>query len=66
MPFESFARTTPMKHWLPINNDHYNWHCANPHGLFRNLTWFTKALEARFGNSTTAQQFFAKSQLQVM
>ena len=48
MPLESVIRTLPDSELWPINS-YWDYHCANPYGLFRNLRFFTPPLTARYG-----------------
>lgn len=64
LTFESLSWTIPQEYLWPINS-WWDFHCANPEGLFRDLRFFTPELYARFGTPTSAQSYLAMAQAQV-
>jgi len=51
-------------HWWPANS-WWDWHCANPQGVFTNLRYFNPPLAARYGNASSLLEYTVKSQVQV-
>jgi exo-1,4-beta-D-glucosaminidase len=69
MTFNSWARTVPAEHvWNATEggslSSWWNAHMGNPLGKFASLARYTPPLDARFGPSTSAQEYCYKSQLQ--
>eukprot|EP01114_Cavostelium_apophysatum_P018472 TRINITY_DN5716_c0_g1_i1.p1 TRINITY_DN5716_c0_g1~~TRINITY_DN5716_c0_g1_i1.p1 ORF type:complete len:872 (-),score=202.83 TRINITY_DN5716_c0_g1_i1:1-2616(-) len=62
LTYESLVRTLDEEYLWPIN-EQWNYHCANPIGMFRNLDHFIPPLYARYGNATSAVDFSEKSQV---
>jgi exo-1,4-beta-D-glucosaminidase len=59
-PLESVERMVPKDHLWPVD-DYWNFHAGG--GAFKNMHVFTDALNARYGNATSAQDLTYKSQL---
>src|SRR6266496_2777476 len=59
-PIESVERMIPKEHLWPID-DYWNFHAGG--GAFKTLQVFTDALNARYGEARSAQEFTYKSQL---
>jgi exo-1,4-beta-D-glucosaminidase len=59
-PIESVKRMVPADHLWPLD-DFWNFHAGG--GKFKALTVFTDALNARYGSTTSAEDFTFKSQL---
>eukprot|EP01127_Copromyxa_protea_P003105 TRINITY_DN12975_c0_g1_i1.p1 TRINITY_DN12975_c0_g1~~TRINITY_DN12975_c0_g1_i1.p1 ORF type:complete len:849 (-),score=178.09 TRINITY_DN12975_c0_g1_i1:68-2257(-) len=64
LTLESLQLTIPKDQLWPINS-YWDYHCANPAGLFHDLRFFTPPLEARYGAATSAYDYLKKSQVQV-
>ncbi|CUG89011.1 glycoside hydrolase, putative [Bodo saltans] len=66
MTFSSWNRTVPQEHlWSADTQSYDSWwsyHMGEPFGHFRNLTFYTPPLEARYGASTSAQEFLFRAQ----
>lgn len=62
MPAVSWARTVPTEQLWPMNS-YWDYHCANPDGVFRNLRYFTPPLNARYGPSADAASYLLKAQV---
>jgi exo-1,4-beta-D-glucosaminidase len=60
-PAESIKEMLPKEHWWPID-DYWNYHAGG--GAFKDLHVFTNALNARFGQATSLEDYTLKSQLQ--
>jgi len=60
-PIESIRQMLPKEHQWPID-DWWNYHAGG--GAFKDLHVFTDALNARFGQATSAQDYALKAQLQ--
>jgi exo-1,4-beta-D-glucosaminidase len=60
-PIESIRRMLPKEHWWPID-DWWNYHAGG--GAFKDMHVFTDALNARFGQATSAEDYALKAQLQ--
>ena len=60
-PIESIRRMVPKEHLWPID-EFWNYHAGG--GAFKDLHVFTDALNARFGQATSAEVYAMKSQLQ--
>ena len=61
MSYESLAKTLDeSKIWPP--NDHWDYHCGNENGAFKNLRYFNPSLNARYGESVSAKEYLYKSQ----
>jgi len=59
---ESIRRMIPKDHLWPVD-DYWNFHAGG--GKFKDLRVFTDALNARYGQANSAQEFTYKSQLMV-
>jgi exo-1,4-beta-D-glucosaminidase len=59
-PIESVERMVPKDHLWPVN-EYWNFHAGG--GAFKTMKVFTDALNARYGNGGSAQDFTYKSQL---
>ena len=59
-PIESLREMLPKEHLWPID-DWWNYHGGG--GAFKNMHVFTDALNARYGNAASAEDFAFKSQL---
>jgi exo-1,4-beta-D-glucosaminidase len=59
-PVESIKRMLPQEHWWPID-DYWNYHAGG--GQFKTLKVFTDALNARYGEAKTLEDYAQKSQL---
>jgi exo-1,4-beta-D-glucosaminidase len=57
---ESVRRMVPQDHLWPVD-DYWNFHAGG--GSFKNLHVFTEALNARYGQANSAEEFTYKSQL---
>eukprot|EP01012_Entosiphon_sulcatum_P011716 TRINITY_DN17211_c0_g1_i4.p1 TRINITY_DN17211_c0_g1~~TRINITY_DN17211_c0_g1_i4.p1 ORF type:complete len:861 (-),score=104.81 TRINITY_DN17211_c0_g1_i4:6-2558(-) len=62
LTMESWTRTVPKDHLWPID-DYWNYHCANPQGMFHDLRFFTPPLNARYGDATSAADYLLKAQV---
>jgi exo-1,4-beta-D-glucosaminidase len=60
-PIESIRQMLPKEHWWPID-DWWNYHAGG--GAFKDIHVFTEALNARFGQATSAEDYAFKAQLQ--
>ena len=60
-PIESIRAMLPKEHWWPID-DWWNYHAGG--GVFKDIHVFTDALNARYGNATSLNDYAFKSQLQ--
>ncbi len=60
-PAESIEAMLPKEHWWPID-DFWNYHAGG--GAFKDIHVFTDALNARFGEAKSLQDYTMKSQLQ--
>jgi exo-1,4-beta-D-glucosaminidase len=59
-PIETIERMLPKEHLWPVD-EYWNFHAGG--GKFKNLHVFTDALNARYGNAASAEDFTYKSQL---
>lgn len=59
-PLASLQMMLPSEHLWPID-DYWNYHCGR--GKFSNLNIFSKALAARYGNSTSVEDYAEKAQV---
>jgi exo-1,4-beta-D-glucosaminidase len=59
-PLESVERMVPKDHLWPVD-EYWNFHAGG--GAFKNMQVFTDALNARYGNASSAQDLTYKSQL---
>jgi len=59
-PIESLGRMLPKDHLWPID-EYWNYHAGG--GQFKDLRVFTAALEARYGLTSSAEDYARKSQL---
>jgi len=64
LALESLTMTLPQNKLWPIN-DEWDYHCANPEGVFRNLRFFTPPLEARYTPGRNVADYLQKSQVAV-
>lgn len=66
MTLASWKLTVPAEHlWNATTGSMDSWwsqHMGEPYGHFRNLTYYTPPLNARYGNSTSAAQYLYKAQ----
>ena len=63
MPLSTWATVTvPQSKIWPINFS-YNYHCGNQDGFFGTLDNFISPLDARYGKSSSAEEFTFKSQM---
>lgn len=62
LTLESLQATVQPSSVWPIG-DEWDFHCGNPAGLFYDLRFFTPALDARFGASSSAKEYLAKAQV---
>lgn len=60
-PLESIHAMLPKEHWWPMDA-WWDFHAGG--GAFKNIHVFTEALNARYGNSDTLEDFTRKSQAQ--
>jgi exo-1,4-beta-D-glucosaminidase len=60
-PIESIRQMLPKEHLWPID-DWWNYHAGG--GAFKDMHVFTDALNARFGQATSAEDYAQKAQLQ--
>ena len=59
-PIGSIMRMLPKEHWWPID-DMWSYHCGR--GEFKDLGFYTKALEGRYGKATGLGDFAKKAQV---
>jgi exo-1,4-beta-D-glucosaminidase len=59
-PAESIRRMLPKEHWWPIDA-WWDFHAGG--GQFKNIGAFTKALNARYGEASSLEDFSKKSQM---
>ena len=66
MTFSSWQRTVPKEHlWSNLTQSMDSWwsfHMGEPFGHFRNLTYYTPPLDARYGPSNSAKDYLRKAQ----
>jgi exo-1,4-beta-D-glucosaminidase len=66
MTFSSWNRTVPQENLWDADTQSYDswwsYHMGEPFGHFRNLTFYTPPLEARYGPSNSAQEFLFRAQ----
>jgi len=60
-PIESIKAMLPKEHWWPID-DTWNYHTGG--GAFKDIHVFTEALNARYGESNSLEDYTFKSQAQ--
>ncbi|HTR65268.1 MAG TPA: hypothetical protein VMH85_05825 [Terriglobales bacterium] len=60
-PAESVEAMLPKEHWWPID-DFWNYHAGG--GAFKDLHVFTDALNARFGQANSLEDYARKAQMQ--
>ena len=68
MLFSSWATTVPSAALWPADNEvvgdpYWDGHCGNPQGKFGTLQYFDPPLNARYGSSSSAQEYLFKSQV---
>ena len=68
MRFQSWAKTVPSAHLWPSNgkvvgDPYWDGHCGNPQGIFGTLKYFDPPLNARYGTSSSAEEYLFKSQV---
>eukprot|EP00026_Physarum_polycephalum_P002544 Phypoly_transcript_02551.p1 GENE.Phypoly_transcript_02551~~Phypoly_transcript_02551.p1 ORF type:complete len:867 (+),score=95.81 Phypoly_transcript_02551:136-2736(+) len=62
LTWDSFVQTFAPENYWPIN-DVWDLHCGAWYGQFHNLNRFTTPLDARYGQTTSAQDYIKKSQV---
>lgn len=62
MTLANHVKTVGAAHMYP-EDEVWDYHCGSSQGLFRNLRFFSPALNARMGPSDTAKEYFYKSQV---
>lgn len=66
LTIETIRKIIPETHWWrnesTTPNDYWDWHAGSETGKFATLEWFTPALNARLGVSTSADEYACKSQ----